>query len=364
MRIAYLNTFGIPAQYRGFETCVEEIATRLVKKGHSVTVYCASDSTNRTSSYRGVRLINVPRSRNKFLDYPIRSLISTLDAMSRDFDILHYYGTDSAIFTIIPRVLSRKVVMSLDGRAWNRFSYPIWVRAALWLSSWPALYLPQATTVDSRCVGEWYRSRCGKAPIFVPYGAKVSPRGADPNVLRRFGLETDKYLLFVGALIPEKGVHYIIQAFNNIESAFQLVIVGGNPYDSSYERWLRKLAGSHVKFLGTVWGSDMENLFMGAYLCVNASETEGTSPALLSAMGCGNCAVVSDIPENLETIGNAGLSFRNKDPDDLRNKIRLLLSNADIVEDHRKKAVDRVTRLYSWDSIANHMERVYLSLCP
>jgi glycosyltransferase involved in cell wall biosynthesis len=362
MRIAYLNTFGIPARYRGTETCVEEIATRLVKRGHDVTVYCASDSTGRTSSYQGVRLISVRRSRNRFLDYPLRAIVSTLDAMSRDFDILHYYNTDSAFFTIVPRALSRKVVMSLDGPAWNRSSYPISVRTVLWLSSWPALYVPQATTVDSMYVREWYRSRCGKAPIFIPYGAKVSPRGSDPKVLRRFGLEADKYLLFVGALIPEKGVHYLIQAFDGIESRFQLVIVGSDPYDSSYERWLRKLSGSNVRFLGRVYGSEMENLFKGAYLYVSASESEGTSPALLSAMGYGNCVLVSDIPENLETIGDAGISFRNKDFEDLRKKIRLLLSNADIVEDHRKKAVDRVTRSYSWDSIANHMEKVYLSL--
>jgi len=363
MRIAYLNTLGIPARYRGFETCVEEIGTRLVKRGHEVTVYCAdSDSTRRVSSYQGVRLISVPHSRNKFLDYPFRSLISTLDAISRDLDVLHYYGTDSAIFTILPRVLSRKVVISLDGRAWNRISYPIWVRAALWLSSWPALYVPQAITVDSMSVREWYRSRCGKAPIFIPYGAEVSPRGADPEALRRFGLERDEYVLFVGALIPEKGIHYIIQAFKGIESKFQLAIVGANPYESSYERSLRKLAGRDVKFLGSVWGPEIENLYKGAYLYVNASETEGTSPALLSAMGCGNCVLVSDIPENLETIGNAGIPFRNRDSEDLRKKIQQLLTDAEMVEAYRKKAVHRVAQLYSWDSVADQMERLYSSL--
>jgi glycosyltransferase involved in cell wall biosynthesis len=362
MRIAILNTFGIPARYGGTETCIEEVGTRLVRKGHDITVYCGRNDAQKYSSYRGISLINFERLSNKLLDFPFRSMLSTLDALGRKFDVLHYYGTDSAISMILPRALLRKLVLSLDGLPWNRSSYPTWLRSALKLSSWPALYLPQVTTVDSMYVREWYRNNCGRAPIYVPYGAKVMPHYADPDVLGKFALEADQYILFVGFLLPEKGVQYIIEAFNNIVTGIQLAVVGGNPYGSSYERMLRRIAGESVKFLGPVWGSDMENLYKGAYLYVNASETEGTSPGLLQAMGSGNCVLASDIPQNLETIGDAGLSFRNKSLDDLRRKIQLLLSNREIVEDYRKKAVDRVTRLYSWDSIADHVENLYMSL--
>jgi len=363
MRVAILNTLGIPARYGGTETCVEEVSTRLAAKGHNVTVYCGGQSGQRYSVYRGVNLINFSRMPDKVLDFSFRSLLSTFDALSRDYDVLHYFGTDSAFIATIPRVMSRKVVLSLDGFPWNRLSYPTWVRMALRLTPWAAMYVPQATTVDSMHVGEWYRRKCGKAPIFIPYGAKVMPRMTDREVLGKFGLEPDRYLLFVGFLLPEKGVHYIIQAFNEIGSRFPLVIVGGNPYGSSYEQSLRRLAaGRDVRFLGPVYGSDMENLYKGAYLYVNASETEGTSPAILQAMGCGNCVLASDIPQNLESIGDAGISFKNKNPEDLARKIRLLLSNADIVEDHRRKAVDRVATLYSWDSIADRFEKVYISL--
>ena len=365
MKIAYLNTMGIPARYRGFETCVEELSERLVQKGHDITVYCASRSPSKQSLYKGVNLIYLPWTSNKFVDYPRRSLLSTLDGMSRDFDILHYYGTDSSIFTILPRILSRKkVVMSLDGLPWNRSSYPRWARKALQLTSWPSLYLPHVTTIDSMTAGEWYRNRFGKAPIFVPYGTKVSPRHADPEALHKLGVERDEYFLFVGALVAEKGIHHLVRAFNklNLNSHFRLIIVGGNPYESAYELSLKKMAGKNVKFLGNVWGSDMENLYKGAYAYVTASELEGTSPALLSAMGFGNCVLVSDIPENLETVGDAGVTFRNKDAEDLREKMLWLLSNPKAVQGYRERAVERVAGLYSWDSIADSIERIYLSL--
>jgi len=362
VKIAYLNTLGIPAHYRGFETCVEEVSTRLVRRGHEVTVYCASGptSTPRPASYRGVTLCYVNSSSSKFLDYPTRSLLSTVDAISKDCEILHYYGTDSSVFTILPRALSRKkIVMTLDGFAWSRSSYPRWVQLTLRSSAWVPLYVPHATIVDSIRVGAWYRRTYGKAPKYIPYGAKISPRSANAETLQEY-----KYILFVGILAREKGVHYLIRAFNELStnSRLKLVIVGGNPYSSGYESSLREMAHENVKFLGQVYGSDVENLFKGAYLYVSASELEGTSPALLSAMGFGNCVLISDIPENLETVGDAGVTFKNKDVHDLREKMLQLVSNPSTVENYRSRTVERVSRLYSWDKIAERTEHLYLSL--
>jgi glycosyltransferase involved in cell wall biosynthesis len=213
-------------------------------------------------------------------------------------------------------------------------------------------------------VREWYRKTYGKAPIYINYGATVSSRGADHTVLHKLGVEENRYVLSVGRLVPEKGVHHLISAFNDLETRtkYSLVIVGRNPYESTYESSLRRLAKDNVKFLGQVYGSDMENLFKGAYLYVNASELEGTSLALLSAMGFGNCVLVSDIPENLETMGDAGVSFRNGDVSDLREKMLHILSDPRIVSNCRRKAVERVARAYSWDSAADRMEQLYLSL--
>jgi glycosyltransferase involved in cell wall biosynthesis len=365
MRIAYLNTLGIPARYGGFETCVEEVSTRLARKGHDITVYCASRSAPKHSSYKGVKLVNVPGASNKFLDFPLRSFLSTIDATTRDLDIFHYYGTDSWIFAFLPRILAGTVVMSLDGLVWNRSSYSRQVRAALRVTSWVPLYLARATVVDSCHVRRWYLKTYGKAPIYIPYGAKVSPRGSDLEVLRRFGVEENEYSLFVGRLVPEKGVHHLIRAFSELgtQSKLQLVIVGGNPYGSTYELSLKRMAGNNrVRFLGYVYGSDMENLFKGAYFYVTASELEGTSPALLSAMGFGNCVLVSNIPENLETIGDAGVAFRSGDVQDLRGKMLRLISDPRIVRIYREKAVERVAALYSWDSVADRIEGLYSSL--
>jgi glycosyltransferase involved in cell wall biosynthesis len=162
--------------------------------------------------------------------------------------------------------------------------------------------------------------------------------------------------------VREKGVHYLVEAFKRIKTDFELVIVGGDPYDKEYELFLRKNANKNTKFLGYVYGKDYENLCKGAYLYVTPSELEGTSPALLTAMALGKCVLVSDIPENLETIGDAGFSFRHGDSEDLREKLQFLLVNPDTVDKMERKAIERVRKYYDWNKITDQMEKIYASL--
>jgi len=363
MRIAYLGTMGIPAHYGGFETCVEEVATRLAKKGHEVTVYCGyRGSKPQTASYKGVHLVHFPCLENKFLDFPFRAFVAALDAMRRDIDVAHFFGSDSWPFTALPRLVSKKTALTLDGLVWLRQSYPVWVRKILRSTAGFALYFPHATIVDSNTVRGWYSRTFAKAPIYVPYGANVDLTELDEAILDKNALQNGKYIIFVGRLVQEKGVHHLVEAFGRIKTDFKLVIVGGDPYGKEYEAFLRKNANGNTLFLGYVYGKDYENLCKGAYLYVTPSELEGTSPALLTAMALGKCVLVSDIPENLETVGDAGFSFRRGDSEDLSEKLQFLFENPDLVEEAQRKAVERVSNLYDWSKIADQLEGTYLGL--
>jgi glycosyltransferase involved in cell wall biosynthesis len=162
--------------------------------------------------------------------------------------------------------------------------------------------------------------------------------------------------------VREKGVHYLVEAFRRIETDFKLVIIGDDPYEKEYEFFLRNNGNENTMFLGYVYGKDYENLCKGAYLYVTPSELEGTSPALLTAMALGKCVLVSDIPENLETIGDAGFSFRHGDSGDLKEKLQFLLANPDTVDRIQWKAIDRVREHYDWNKITDRIEEIYASL--
>jgi glycosyltransferase involved in cell wall biosynthesis len=354
---------GIPASYGGFETCVEEVATRLAKKGHEITVYCGyRDLKSQAKSYKSVQLVYVPCLKNKFLDFPFRAFVSTFDTLYRNFDIVHFFGSDAWPFALLPRILFSKSVLTLDGLVWDRSSYPIWVRKILRSTARFALYFPQLTIVDSKSVQDWYRKNLGRFPMYVPYGANIDLTEPDKTILDKKNLRNKKYILFVGRLVHEKGVHYLVEAFKKIKTDFELVIIGGNPYDKEYELSLRKNANKNTKFLGYIYGREYENICKGAYIYVTPSELEGTSPALLTAMALGKCVLVSDIPENLETIGDAGYSFKHGDSEDLREKLQFLLSHPDTVNKMQKKAIDRIGKYYDWNKITNQVEKIYNSL--
>jgi glycosyltransferase involved in cell wall biosynthesis len=360
MKIAYVGTMGIPAKYGGFETCVEEISTRLAKRGHKIVVYCGyRGSKPQMKSYEGVQLVYVPCLKNKFSDFPFRLSISTLDLLRKGFDIVHFYGSDAWPFTLVPRAVSSKTVLTLDGLVWKRSSYPVLIRKTLRLTAGFALYLTNSPIVDSKSVQDWYSNNYNRLPTYVPYGANVDLTDPDENIIEKYGLSERKYILFVGRLVHEKGVHYLIEAFNKLDTDFKLAIIGGDPYGNGYEAFLRK---NSTKFLSYVYGSDFQNLCKGAYLYVTPSMLEGTSPALLTAMALGKCVLVSDIPENIETIGDAGFSFKKGNSADLAKKIQFLLDNPEEVTKIQKKAVERIRKYYDWNKISDQMEEIYNNL--
>jgi glycosyltransferase involved in cell wall biosynthesis len=354
---------GIPARYGGFETCVEEVATRLSRKGHEVTVYCGyRDAKLQMESYKGVQLMHFPCLKNKFIDFPFRAFVSTLDLLRRNYDLVHFFGTDAWPFTLVPRMISVKTILTLDGLVWNRLSYPLWLRKILRLTTGFVLIFPNITISDSKSVQSWYRKSFGKSPVYIPYGANIDLAEPDKTVLKKNGLIRGKYILFVGRLVQEKGVHFLVEAFTRIKTDFKLVIVGGDPYRKEYELFLRKKANENTIFLGYVYGKEYEDLCKGAYLYVSPSELEGTSPALLTAMALKKCALVSDIPENLETIGDAGFSFRHGNIEDLREKLQFLLAHPEAVDKIQMKAIDRIRMHYDWNKITDQLEKIYVSL--
>jgi len=363
MRIAFLGTMGIPARYGGFETCVEELATRLARQGHEITVYCGYwGSKPQTENYKGVKLVFVPCLKNKFLDFPFRTLLSMLDVFRRRVDIAHFYGSDSWPYTLITRLMSKKTVVTLDGLPWNRSSYPPLVRRILRKTARFAFYFPNVTIVDSKTVQNWYRANFGRLANYVPYGANVDLSLPDMKILSKKGLRYRKYILFVGRLVREKGVHYLVEAFGKIKTDFDLAIIGGDPYGKEYESVLKKNASANVKFLGYLYGDDYQNLCKCAYVYVTPSDLEGTSPALLTAMALGKCVLVSDIPENLETIGDAGFSFKHGDIENLQAKLQFLLSSPQEIDRVERKAVERIQKYYDWDIITEKMRKIYDAL--
>ena len=340
------------------------MATRLVEKGYDVGVYCRKHIIKyKEKTYKGIKIIRLFSIANKYLDTPVSTLISLFHLIFHPVNVVQLYGIGNSIFIPLLKLFRYKVVSVVDGLDWKRGK---WGRFASWFlrtSEWFAVLFADYYVVDSQEVVKYYKKKFPWSnPIYVPYGANVISL-KETEVPKKYNLKPQKYALFVGRLVPEKGVHHLIKAFESLKTDFQLAIVGDNIYDRGYVESLKATKSENIKFLGFVYGNDYVQLCANAYLYVQPSILEGTSPALLTAMALGNCVLVSNIPENLETIGTAGISFDiEKQEKGLREKLQYLLENPDVVDKFRKEAVERILQNYSWDKVTEDYEKLFIQL--
>lgn len=360
MKIAMLGGRGVPARYSGSETCIEEVGARLVERGHEVIVYCRRhNSQTNAKSFKGMKRVVLPSVNTKSLDTLSHDLVSLVhNLVSERADVLHFHGMGNSLFLPWLKLMPGKTVITVDGPDWERPKWGWLARKVLKFSARLGVSMADAIIIDSLVSQRYYRERFGKETTYIPYGADViETRSSDALV--DYGLEERGYLLFVGRLVPDKGVHFLIEAFEGLKTDLELVIVGDSPLFPEYVQRLKSTQDPRIKFLGYVFGEPYRQLCAHAFAYVQPSLVEGTSPALLAAMGAGNCVIVNSIPENLETIGDAGLSFARNDPRDLRRVLQTLLDRPDVVERYRIKARQRVKEVYNWDRITLNHEIVY-----
>jgi glycosyltransferase involved in cell wall biosynthesis len=365
LRIAMIGVKNIPHP-GGIENVVEELGTRLARMGHEVTVYVRPHYTqNIKSEYRGMHLQYFPSIPTKHFDAITHSLLSTLHAMARrNLDVAHVHSIGLSPFALPLRLRGIATVVQSHGLDWQRDKWGFLVKSYLRASDRGAVALPNVTTVVSRKLKRYYETRFHRTVTYIPNGVDSPVRKA-PDEIRRLGLRGDDYILFASRLVPEKGLQYLLDAYKMIRNAGKsLVIAGDSNYGDRYAAELKRQANPDILFLGFVRGQLFEELLSSAYLYVLPSEIEGLSTGLLQAMAYGNCVLVSDIEENLEVIGESGVSFRRADVGDLREKLEFLLQRNDLVCEYRTKAQSHVQRHYSWNYVAQEYERLYYRLVP
>jgi glycosyltransferase involved in cell wall biosynthesis len=352
MRIAMIGIKAIPARFGGFETAVDEISRGVVRLGHRVTVYNrARMSVHSGRYYEGVELVTLPTLKRKNLSTICHAFLSTLHVMFRKIDVVHYFTTGATLFAPLPRLMGKKVVCSVDGTDWQRAK---WGRLARWylrFSERLAVRFCHGLISDSKDVKNYYLQTYGVSSSCIAYGIRECQAAKD-DVLQRYGLCRRDYVLFVGRLVPENNVHHLIDAFEKTKTDKKLVIVGDDPWERDYVRSLKSTGDARVVFTGAVYGDGYAQLQQGAYLFVLPDEVGGTHPALVEAMGFGNCVLVNDTPSNLEVIADAGFSYSGKDgARDLQRRLQTLIDAAALVEDYRERARQRARQTYRWEDV-------------
>lgn len=361
MKIAYIVLKGMPLG-GGIEKYTEEVGSRLAERGHEIVVYTMRHYGAKDGFYKGMQIKTVSTLRSKSFEKLTASFMATVRHCFEDKDvvIVHYHAFGPAMFCFIPRLLGKKVLVQGHGIEWMRSKWRLNGRLFLRATEVPSVKFPHALTVVSKVQQSYIREEYCRDSVYIPTGVNP-PNIEKPDLIRDYGLEGNDYILFAARLVREKGAHYLIEAFNRLSSNLKLVIAGDAQHEERYKDELYKMVegNKNIIFTGFVTGKLLNELFSNCYVFVCPSEVEGLSTSLLEAMSYGNCCLVSDIPENIEALNNLGFTFKNKDVNDLIEKLEILLNGKIDVTTVKEKAKGYVLENYSWDKIALQFEDLY-----
>lgn len=368
-RIAMIGHKRIPSREGGVEIVVDELSTRLVERGFFVDAYNRSGyhvsgkefDESRGKVYNGIRLFTIPTFKSSKLNAIVYAFLATLRSLFGNYGVYHYHAEGPSAMLWLPRIFNKKIIVTIHGLDWQRSKWGNFASYILKCGEKLAAKFADDIIVLSENVQEYFKQEYGRDTVFIPNGISCPEKKPIKKINELWGIEKDEYILFLARLVPEKGVHYLIDAYKEIKTDKKLVIAGGNSHSTEYVAQIHALAeqDENIILTGFVQGQELEELFSNAYLFVLPSDVEGMALSLLEAMSYGNCCIVSDIPENIEVVGKYAVSFKKGDSHDLKDKLLYLLENSQVVDQYKETSSEYICRKYNWDEVVDKTIQVY-----
>lgn len=361
-RIAAFGFRSIPptAGCAGADKFGEELFTRLVEHGYKVHAYnrIYEGATPAPHTYKGINIISFRTVKRTGFDTLLHSLKATWHIIRHNTgDIVHIQNGGNSIWALPLRLAGKKVFISQDGVDWKRDKWPWYGRMYLYLSSFMTAYLPNTVIFDNVFVKDIFEKKFRKNFNFIPFGSEVRTDLEHSSILEKLGLRPNEYFLFVGRFIPDKGLQYLVPAFERLQTDKKLVLVGGSPNPSDFENRIRSTQDLRILFPGYIYGADANALMSSAYAYIQPSDVEGLSPVILENMGLGTPIICSDIKENLYVVEDTAMTFRQGDTENLLQTLELAESKPDKLRENAQSAKRRADKNFSWDAITTqHIE--------
>lgn len=363
MRIAFFGSRGIPACYSGFETFVEQLAVRLAKRGHKVTVYNRVPFNKyREKDYQGVRIVCLPTIPAKITDTIVHTGLSVGHALFQDIQIAYFCGVGNSLLSFVPKLRGAKTLVNVDGADFERAKWSGFARWWLRKSESWAARLADVVVADNGTIRKRYQELYGVDAALIPYGSNVVKTDPGSAWLEKYGLKPGDYFLYVSRLTPENAADLTMEAYLESGSHLPLVVIGDAPYQSEFIAKLKAISAQsrNIIMTGFLFGDAYQQLSFHARAFILPTAIDATRPVLLDQMGFANCIIARDTPGNLEVIGGAGLTFQHAAPKaTLAAAIRRVSENPDEARALGLRAQERVAAHYDWDVICGQYEALF-----
>lgn len=363
MKIAMIGHKRIPSREGGVEVVVESLTVRMAAKGHSVTAYnrrgrhVSSGEKLRLKEYKGVRIKSVPTFETSKLNAIVYSVIASVLALFGRYDVIHFHAEGPCSMLWLPHLFGIRTVASIHGLDWQQSKWQGFAVKVLKFGEKTAAKYADEIIVLSEETQQYFRDTYGRETRVFRNGVDV-PEYRKPNIIKeKYGLNKDDYILFLGRIVPVKGLHYLIEAFSKTNTDKKLVVAGGVSHSDGYARGIHNMAkDERIIFTDFVEGDELWELYCNCRLYVMPSDHEGMPLSLLEAMSCGAECLVSDIPAMTTVLKEYGHTFKTGDIDDLRLKLEEILSH------DRKDTAEQIKYIadtYNWDIITDKTLELY-----
>lgn len=369
LNIAMLGHKRIPSREGGIEIVVEELATRMVSAGHNVTCYNRRGhhvsgeefDVATGDNYKGIRLKSVFTLDKKGLAAMTSSFSAAVRVAFGKYDVVHFHAEGPCAMLWLPKLFGKKCIATIHGLDHQRAKWGRFASAYIMLGEKVAVKFADEIIVLSAGVQEYFRATYGRETKFIPNGVNRPRIKKADKITEKFGLEKDDYILFLGRIVPEKGLRYLIEAYKNVDTKKKLVIAGGTSDTNIFMRELKEMAAGdgRILFTGFVQGQELEELYSNAYIYTLPSDLEGMPLSLLEAMSYGNCCLVSDIAECAEVVEDKAIVFQKSKVEDLKNKLQELCDDAGSVQKYKNDAAEFICGKYDWDSVGERTLKLY-----
>lgn len=370
MKICMIGHKRIPSREGGIEIVVGELSKRMVENGHSVTVYnrksehiAGKDFENSENSkmWNGVQIKWVPTPNSAKLNAIVYSALATARAVFGKYDIIHFHAEGPAAMVLLAKLFRKKTVVTIHGLDWQRSKWGGFATKFLKLGENIAAKYADEIIVLSKNVKDYFKATYNRETVYIPNGIEKNEI-IPPNIItKKYNLTNKGYILFLGRIVPEKCVHCLIDAYNQVKTDMPLVIAGGASHTSEYENELHKMAKSNpnIIFTGFVQGEELEELYSNAYLYCLPSDLEGMPISLLEAMSYSLCCLTSNISECSEVLTDKGFTFEKGNTADLVKKLQYLVDNKNIVENYGNEASNYICNKFNWSDVCDKTLTLY-----
>ena len=363
MKVAMIGHKVIPSRRGGIENVLTTLCPLLAEAGVDVTCYNRSSDkveneyvgTVVNKRYRNVKLKKAWTVDAKGVSAMIASFTAAISATFCKYDILHFHAEGPCAAMWIPKMFGKRCVATVHGLDWQREK---------WGKGFASKYIKFGERVMVKCADEiivlsesardYFKETYNRETVLIHNGINRPVKKDAEEITKLYGLSKDDYICIVSRLTAEKGVHYLIDAYNRIKTDKKLVIAGDTSDTDKYVELLKQKAANNpnIIFTGFISGDVLTEIYSNAYLVTLPSDIEGMSLSLLEGLAYGNAVLCSDIPENTLVTEDKAVHFKKSDIADLADKLQKLCDDKELVKNIKDGADEFILSKYNWNDVA------------